>query len=438
MSATVEKLSSNQVKLTVTVSAQDFEQAMNAAYGKLKGRLTVPGFRKGKAPRKIIENYYGAGVLVEEAFNTVLPDSYDKAVEETGIKPVAQPEIDLETIGAGEDCVYTATVYVRPEVTLGQYKGIAVPAAKWEVKPEQVQAEIDRAAERVSRMVEVTDRAAQDGDTTNINYAGTVDGVAFAGGTAENQNLVLGSGMFIPGFEDQVVGMNIGEERDINVTFPEEYQAKELAGKAAVFHVKLNSISYKEMPEINDDFAKDVSEFDTLDEYKADIEKRIGEQEKNAAEQDRTDKIIEKVCENATVDIPQPMVERAIDQRVNEMNMRMSYQGLKMEDFLKYTGQTMEQLRLSYADAACKQVLAEVVLDAIRAAEGIDATAEEVDAEIAKYAESAEKSVEDIKATLSAGDMEYFTEMVKTQKTIDLVVAAAVDAPEEEPAKDAE
>lgn len=438
MSATVEKLSSNQVKLTVTVSAQDFEQAMNAAYGKLKGRLTVPGFRKGKAPRKIIENYYGAGVLVEEAFNTVLPDSYDKAVEETGIKPVAQPEIDLETIGAGEDCVYTATVYVRPEVTLGQYKGIAVPAAKWEVKPEQVQAEIDRAAERVSRMVEVTDRAAQDGDTTNINYAGTVDGVAFAGGTAENQNLVLGSGMFIPGFEDQVVGMNIGEERDINVTFPEEYQAKELAGKAAVFHVKLNSISYKEMPEINDDFAKDVSEFDTLDEYKADIEKRIGEQEKNAAEQDRTDKIIEKVCQNATVDIPQPMVERAIDQRVNEMNMRMSYQGLKMEDFLKYTGQTMEQLRQSYADAARKQVLAEVVLDAIRTAEGIDATAEEVDAEIAKYAESAEKSVEDIKATLSAGDMEYFTEMVKTQKTIDLVVAAAVDAPEEEPAKDAE
>ena len=438
MSATVEKLSSNQVKLTVTVSAQDFEQAMNAAYGKLKGRLTVPGFRKGKAPRKIIENYYGAGVLVEEAFNTVLPDSYDKAVEETGIKPVAQPEIDLETIGAGEDCVYTATVYVRPEVTLGEYKGIAVPAAKWEVKPEQVQAEIDRAAERVSRMVEVTDRAAQNGDSTNINYAGTVDGVAFAGGTAENQNLVLGSGMFIPGFEDQVVGMNIGEERDINVTFPEEYQAKELAGKAAVFHVKLNSISYKEMPEINDDFAKDVSEFDTLDEYKADIEKRIGEQEKNAAEQNRTDKIIEKVCENATVDIPQPMVERAIDQRVNEMNMRMSYQGLKMEDFLKYTGQTMEQLRQTYADAARKQVLAEVVLDAIRTAEGIDATAEEVDAEIAKYAESAEKSVEDIKATLSAGDMEYFTEMVKTQKTIDLVVAAAVDAPEEEPAKDAE
>ena len=438
MSATVEKLSSNQVKLTVTVSAQDFEQAMNAAYGKLKGRLTVPGFRKGKAPRKIIENYYGAGVLVEEAFNTVLPDSYDKAVEETGIKPVAQPEIDLENIGAGEDCVYTATVYVRPEVTLGEYKGIAVPAAKWEVKPEQIQAEIDRAAERVSRMVEVTDRAAQNGDSTNINYAGTVDGVAFAGGTAENQNLVLGSGMFIPGFEDQVVGMNIGEERDINVTFPEEYQAKELAGKAAVFHVKLNSISYKEMPEINDDFAKDVSEFDTLDEYKADIEKRIGEQEKNAAEQNRTDKIIEKVCENATVDIPQPMVERAIDQRVNEMNMRMSYQGLKMEDFLKYTGQTMEQLRQTYADAARKQVLAEVVLDAIRTAEGIDATAEEVDAEIAKYAESAEKSVEDIKATLSAGDMEYFTEMVKTQKTIDLVVAAAVDAPEEEPAKDAE
>ena len=428
MSATVEKLSSKQVKMTVTVSAQEFEQAMTAAFAKLKGRLNVPGFRKGKAPRKVVEQYYGTGMLMEEAFNTILPTSYDKAVEETGILPVAQPEIDLETIGQGEDCVYTAVVYVRPEVTLGEYKGIAVPAAKWEVSAEQVQGEIDRAAERVSRMVEVTDRAAQMGDSTNIDYAGTVDGVAFEGGTAMGQTLVLGSGMFIPGFEEQVVGMNIGDERDVNVTFPEEYHAADLAGKAAVFHVKLNSLSFKELPEINDDFAKDVSEFDTLEEYKADIEKRVGEQAKAAAENARIDAIIEKVCENATVEIPEPMIERAIDQRVNEMGMRMSYQGLKLEDFLMYTGQTMEQLRASYADAAAKQVKAELVLDAIRAAEAIEATEEDVDAEIAKYAESADKPVEEIKKTLVASDMEYFGELVKTQKTIDFVVAAAVDA----------
>ena len=236
----MEKLSSNQVKLTVTVPAADFEAAMGKAYGKLKNRLTVPGFRKGKAPRKVIENYYGTGVLVEEAFNDVLPDSYDKAVEETGAKPVAQPEIDIESIGAGEDCVYTATVYVRPEVTLGQYKGIAAPAAKWEVTAEEIDREIDRAAERVSRMVDVEDRAAEMGDTANIDYAGTVDGVAFEGGTSQNMPLELGSGMFIPGFEEQIVGMNKGEERDITVTFPEDYRATDLAGKEAVFHVKLN------------------------------------------------------------------------------------------------------------------------------------------------------------------------------------------------------
>ena len=424
----MEKLSSNQVKLTVTVPAADFEAAMGKAYGKLKNRLTVPGFRKGKAPRKVIENYYGTGVLVEEAFNDVLPDSYDKAVEETGAKPVAQPEIDIESIGAGEDCVYTATVYVRPEVTLGQYKGIAAPAAKWEVTAEEIDREIDRAAERVSRMVDVEDRAAEMGDTANIDYAGTVGGVAFEGGTSQNMPLELGSGMFIPGFEEQIVGMNKGEERDITVTFPEDYRATDLAGKEAVFHVKLNSLSRKEKPEINDEFAKDVSEFDTLADYRADIEKRLTEQAKNRAKNERRDKIIETVCENATVDIPQPMVERQIDQRINEMEMRMRYQGLKLEDFLKYTGQTLEQIRANYEEGAKKQVLAEVVLDAIREAEGIDATDEEVDAEIAKYAESAEKSAEDIKKTLSDADMDYFREMVKTQKVIDMIVSSAVEA----------
>ena len=313
-------------------------------------------------------------------------------------------------------------------MTLGQYKGIAAPAAKWEVTAEEIDREIDRAAERVSRMVDVEDRAAEMGDTANIDYAGTVDGVAFEGGTSQNMPLELGSGMFIPGFEEQIVGMNKGEERDITVTFPEDYRATDLAGKEAVFHVKLNSLSRKEKPEINDEFAKDVSEFDTLADYRADIEKRLSEQAKNRAENERRDKIIETVCENATVDIPQPMVERQIDQRINEMEMRMRYQGLKLEDFLKYTGQTLEQIRANYEEGAKKQVLAEVVLDAIREAEGIDATDEEVDAEIAKYAESAEKSAEDIKKTLSDADMDYFREMVKTQKVIDMIVSSAVEA----------
>ncbi len=405
MSATMEKLSSNQVKLTVTVSAEEFDKAMNTAYGKLKGRLSVPGFRKGKAPRKVIENYYGAGVLVEEAFNTVLPESYDKAVEETGAKPVAQPEIDIESIGAGEDCVYTATVYVRPEVTLGQYKGVAAPAAKWEVTEDQINAEIDRAAERVSRMAEVTDRAAQMGDTANINYAGSVDGVAFEGGTAENTPLELGSGMFIPGFEEQIVGMNIGDERDINVTFPEDYRATELAGKAAVFHVKLNSLSVKEKPEINDDFAKDVSEFDTLADYRADVEKRLNEQAKNAAENERTDKLIEKVCANATVEIPQPMIERQIDQHINEMAMRMSYQGLKLDDFLKYTGQTMEQLLATFKPEAEKQVKTRLALEAIVAKEQITASDEDAEAEIKKIADAYKMEVDAVKGLINVEDI---------------------------------
>ncbi len=426
MSATFEKLSSNQVKVTVTVPAADFDEAMSKAYIKVRGRLAVPGFRKGKAPRKVIENYYGVGVLVEEAFNAVLPDSYDKAIDELELKPVDQPEIDIENVGAGEDCVYTATVYVRPEVTLGEYKGIAAPEATFEVTEAEVDAEIDRAAERASRMVEVTDRAAELHDTANINYAGSVDGVAFEGGTAENQPLELGSGMFIPGFEDQVVGMAIGEEKDINVTFPEEYGAKELAGKAAVFHVKVNSLSKKEKPELNDDFAKDVSEFDTMAEYRADVEKYLKEQAETTAKNNRTDKLVEKVCDNATVDIPQAMIDRQIDQQINEMSMRMRYQGLSMDDFLKYTGQTMEQVRLSYADTAKKQVLAEVVLDAIRKAEGLEASDEEVDAEIAKYAESSEKSLEDIKATFTPDDFAYFREMVATQKAIDFIVNNSV------------
>ena len=426
MSATMEKLSSNQVKLTVTVSAEEFDKALNTAYGKLKGRLSVPGFRKGKAPRKVIENYYGAGVLVEEAFNTVLPESYDKAVEETGAKPVAQPEIDIESIGAGEDCVYTATVYVRPEVTLGQYKGVAAPAAKWEVTEDQINAEIDRAAERVSRMTEVTDRAAQMGDTANINYAGSVDGVAFEGGTAENTPLELGSGMFIPGFEEQMVGMNIGEERDLSVKFPEQYHADNLAGKDAVFHVKVNGIQTKVRPELDDDFAADVSEFDTFEAYKANI---VADLEKNAAdraEANLEDALVQKVVDAADCDIPDAMIQDEITTMLREMEMRMMYQGIRFEDYLKYTGQTLDQVRENYKPEAANRVKTQLVLEAVAKAENIVPTDEDVDEAIADQAKRVNRDVEEFKASLSEQQKEYLKETAGIKKVIDFLKANAV------------
>ena len=437
MSATMEKLSSNQVKLTVTLSAEAFESGMNTAYHKLRGRLSVPGFRKGKAPRKVIENYYGQGVLVEEAFNTLLPDAYDKAVEELDIHPVDQPEVDIESIGPGEDCVFTAKVYVRPEVTLGQYFGVEIPKISVEVTDAEVEAELKSAQERVSRWVDV-DRPSKTGDRVSIDYLGTVDGVAFEGGKSENFPLVLGSGTFIPGFEEQLEGVSKDEEKDVCVTFPEDYRATELAGKDAVFHVVVHEVKEKEVPELNDEFASEASEFDTLDEYKADIRAKLEEQAKNRARNAQMDALIETVSQNAQVDVPRPMVERQIDAMINDMSMRMSYQGLRMEDFLKYTGQTMEDLRKQYDAQAASRVRAELVLDAVRVAENIQATDEDVENEILKYAKESERSAEELKETLSEQDKEYFKDMVVSQKVIDLLMEKAVEVEkksEEEPAK---
>ena len=441
MSATMEKLSSNQVKLTITLPAESLEQGMNAAYHKLRGRLTVPGFRKGKAPRKVIENYYGEGVLVEEAFNALLPDAYDSAVQELDIHPVDQPEVDVESINPGEDCVFTATVYVRPDVELGEYFGIEIPKMDATVSDDEVEAELKAAQERVSRWVDV-DRPSKNGDRVTIDYAGTVDGVAFEGGTSENFPLVLGSGTFIPGFEEQLEGLSKEEEKDVNVTFPEDYRATELAGKPAVFHVHVHEVKEKEVPELNDEFASEASEFETLDEYKKDIKEKLEEQAKNRARNAQMDALIEKVSQNATVDVPRPMVERQIDAMIQDMSIRMSYQGLQMSDFLKFTGQTMDDLRKQYDVQAASRVRAELVLDAIRVKEGIEATDEDVDKEIEKYAAESERSAEELKESLSEQDKEYFKDMVVSQKVVDLLLekAVEVDAPAEakaeEPSKD--
>lgn len=427
MSATMEKLSSNQVKLTVTIPAEDFDKGMNSAYLKLRKQLTVPGFRKGKAPRKVIENFYGQGVFLEEAFNTIVPGAYDNAISELELNPVDQPEIDIDNIGPGEDCVFTATVYVRPEVTLGQYKGIEVPKAEYSVTDEEVEEEIKAAQERVARWEDV-EREAKEQDRVTIDYLGTVDGVPFEGGESTNFPLVLGSGTFIPGFEEQLIGMKKLEEADVKVTFPEDYRAEDLAGKDASFHVLVHEIKEKQIPEINDDFASEVSEFDTLKEYKADLRAKLEEQAKNRAENERMDLIIDKVIENAEADVPEAMVDRQVHAMIDDMEMRMNYQGLRMEDFLRLTGQTHDDLHTQYEPQAKKRVMMELVLDEIRKVEKFEASDAEVEEQIKTYAEQTQSEFEEIKKTLTDTDLDYFKDMVLNQKVIDFLSDNAVDA----------
>ena len=420
MNCTMEKLEKDQVRLTIEVDAEQFEKGIVAAYRKMVKSMNIPGFRKGKAPRKVIEQFYGPAIFYEEAFKEVYPDAYEKAIEDNDLQPVDYPEVDITDIG-GDGVKFTATVQLKPTVTLGDYKGIKVERPEYTVTDEDVQAEVDRALERSARWIAVEDRPVQDGDRVTLDYAGTVDGVAFEGGTAEGQTLNIGSGMFIPGFEEQMVGMNPGEEKDLNVKFPEEYQAKELAGKDAVFHVKLHDIKEKELPELDDEFAKDVSEFDTLDEYKADIRAKLEEQNKQRADAAYENALIEKVAENATVEIPQVMIERQIDNMMREFEMRLMYQGLRLDDYFTITGSKAEDARAEFAKDADTRVKVQLVLEAIQEAEKIEATPEELDAEIAKMAEQANKPVEEYRASLQPQDMAYLTDMIVMRKTVALL-----------------
>ena len=426
MSATMEKLSSNQVKLTVTVSAEEFDKAMNTAYGKLKGRLSVPGFRKGKAPRKVIENYYGAGVLVEEAFNTVLPESYDKAVEETGAKPVAQPEIDIESIGAGEDCVYTATVYVRPEVTLGQYKGVAAPAAKWEVTEDQINAEIDRAAERVSRMAEVTDRAAQMGDTANINYAGSVDGVAFEGGTAEKQSLTLGSGMFIPGFEEQLIGAKIGEDVTVHVTFPKDYRAENLAGRDAEFRCKIHEIRQNVPYELDDTFAKEVGQCRTLDEMRGRLRESLRAYYEDCAEMELQDKLMRQVAATLDYKPTDAELEQGVDSQIEVLKAQLARKGLTLEAYCQFTGETEAQLREDAKPEAENSIRIQRAAERIALLEGLSASAEEIAEELAGICKQNGMTMEQLRPYLNADFEATVASNVRMKKAIAFVRDHAV------------
>lgn len=408
MSTTVEKISSNKVKLSFDVDAATFDAAMDKAYRKVRNQVNIPGFRKGKAPRKMIENMYGEGVFYDEAFELVFDEVYGPAVDENKVEVVDRPEIEIQQIGAGKNLQFTCEVFVKPDVTLGEYKGVSVKKETTAVTDEQVDEKIEQERAKQATEQSVEDRPVAEGDTVNLDYAGTVDGVAFAGGTAEGQTLKIGSHTFIPGFEEQMVGMSIGEEKDLNVTFPESYHAEELAGKAAVFHVKVNGITETQLPALDDEFAKDISEFDTLEEYRADVRAKL---EAQAAERDKnafTNAVIEKVMENATVEIPEAMIERQIDSMMRDFEYRLASQGLKLADFMKYTGQDEKAFRANYRDQAEKSVKAHLVLEAVEKAESIDATEEQIDAQIAQLAPQTGKSAEELKATLSEADLGYF------------------------------
>ena len=424
MSSTFEKLTSNKVKLNFVVSAEDFDKALATAYSKNVKRFNIPGFRRGKAPRHVIEMHYGPSVFFEDAFDEIFPVVYSEAIKEHSVEPVDRPELDVTQIEKGKDLIFSVEVFVRPDVVLGDYKNLEAKKVVDKVTDDDVSAEIERARDRNSRFVEVTDRPARLDDQVNIDYAGFDGDNQFAGGTAKGQELVLGSGHFIPGFEDQLVGATVGQDVDVNVTFPEEYHEKSLAGKPVVFHVHVNGIREKEVPALDDEFAKDMG-FDTLDEYKADVKANLIKRNEERAETAFENEVVEKAVATCEMDIPNGMVEEAIDNMLRDMEMRLMYQGMKLDDYFKYTGQTREQVREMYREQAAERVKTQLALEAIRDAEKIEATEEEIDAEIAKLADSRKKSLEDMKKQMTDGDKEYFKQAATMNKVVEFLKGCA-------------
>ena len=422
MSLQVEKLEGNMAKLTIEASAEEFEQAIEKAYQKEKSKISVPGFRKGKVPRQMIEKMYGKEVFYEGAANNLIPSAYAKAVDECEEEIVSQPVIDVVQAEAGKPFIFTAEVALKPEVKLGTYKGIKVEKADLTVTDEEVDAKINEERESNARTITVEDRAVKDGDMTVIDFEGFVDGVAFEGGKGENYPLELGSGSFIPGFEDQVVGHKAEEEFDVNVTFPEDY-AQELAGKDAVFKCKIHEIKSKELPELDDEFAKDVSEFDTLDELKADIKKQMNERKAEEAKNDFENQLIEQVIDNMECEVPQCMFDKRVDEMVQDYAYRLQMQGIDLDTYLKYLGQDKDAFKDTFKDGAQKQVKASIALEAIVEAEKLEATEEEIDAEIAKLAEQYQMEADQIKKAIPTDQL---ASDVKTKKAIDLIVDSAV------------
>lgn len=428
MSLQVEKLEKNMAKLTIEVSAEEFEKAMETAYHKQKGKINVQGFRKGKAPRSVIEKMYGAGIFYEDAANAIIPEAYEKAVEESGLEIVSQPEIDVTQIEKGKSFIFTAEVAVRPEVTLGEYKGIQVEKKTAEVTEEEVNAEIDRVREQNSRTITIEDRPAKDGDMTVIDFEGFVDGEAFEGGKGTDYPLTLGSHSFIDTFEDQLAGKNIGEEVEVNVTFPEDYHAKELAGKPAMFKVTIKEIKEKELPELDDDFAQDVSEFETVAEYKEDVKKNLLERKEADVKREKEEAVIEKIVENATMDVPEPMTMSEVRRMADEFTQRIQAQGLSLQQYFRFTGLDANKFMEDLKPQALKRIQSRLVLEAIVKAENIQASEEDIEKEIADMAAMYQMEVDKLKEIIGEDEREQIALDMAVQKAVDFVVEAAVEA----------
>lgn len=422
MSVQVENLEKNMAKLTIEVPAEELEKAIQSAYMKQKGKISLPGFRKGKVPRHMIEKMYGVEIFFEDAANQLINQEYPKAVDESGLDIVSRPTIDVEQIEKGKPFIFTAEVAVKPEVTLGKYMGVQVTRIDTTVTDEEVEAEINKERENNARTITVEDRPVAEGDTAVIDYEGFVDGQPFEGGKGENHSLVIGSHSFIDNFEEQLIGKNTGDELEVNVTFPEEYHAKELAGKPAVFKVKINEIKAKELPELDDDFAQDVSEFDTLAEYRESVKIKLTERKENAAKRDKEEEAIAKIVDKSKMDIPEAMIETQIDNMIDNFASRMAQQGLTMEQYMQFTGMNVEKMREQMRPDALKRIQNSLVLEQIAKEENIEVTDEEVEAEIAKMAEMYGMEADKLKEYMGDAEKESMKKDLAVQKAVDLVV----------------
>lgn len=425
MEVKVENVEKNVVKLVIEVESDVFDEGMERSFKKNAHRFNVPGFRKGKAPRPIVERHYGEQVLYEDAINIVCGEAYDKAIKDNNVDPVSRPEIDIEQIGSGQSFIFSATVTVKPEVVLGDYKGVKVEKKESNVTDEDVDKEIEKMREKNSRLVVVENRAVQDGDTVVIDFEGFIDGVAFEGGKGEDWNLVIGSNQFIPGFEEQLIGAEKDEDREINVDFPEDYHNKEFAGKKSMFKVKIKEIKVKELPELDDEFAKDSSEFETLDELKKDLREKLSEREERRIKGEIENDVINKVAENATIEIPEVMVQNRVDNILQDFDMRLRYQGLSLAKYLEMSDIDVSEFRKQFDDRALEEVRSQLVLEKIVQVEDISATDEEYEEELKKQADIYKHTVEEFKKHLSEEDIEYIKKNIAIGKAIDLIVEHA-------------
>ena len=429
MSLQVEKLENNMAKLTIEVPAEELEKAIEGAYKKNRNRISIPGFRKGKAPRRMIEQIYGKEVFYEDAANALIPEAYEKAYDECGEEIVSSPKIDVEQLEAGKPFIFTAEVALKPEVTLGQYKGIKVDKADLDVTEEEITAEIDKERDKNSRTVDITDRPVKDGDIATIDFEGFVDGVAFDGGKGSDYPLTIGSHAFIPGFEEELIGAEVGTETDVNVTFPEDYQAEELAGKAAVFKCTVKRLQEKQLPELDDDFVSEVSEqSDTVEEYKEEIRKKLAGRKEDEAKTAKEDAVIDAIIADARMDIPQAMVETQQRQMVQDYAQRMQSQGVSMEQYMQFTGMTNEMLLEQVKPQVMKRIQSRLVLEAVVAAENLEVTDEEIEQELKTMGEAYQMESDKVEELLGENGRKQVADDLKVRKAIEFVVENAEEA----------